>query len=139
MQAPDLPTASGASGGASACRGHAGAWCVLWVPLYSGSPLSRTRSREAVTTRVLRPMRSTRQGNSPRRTRSYPLARETPKAWRHLLRCLFRPRWRGCGRGYEGRLWRVVLSVHVLRVDPFSKRRWWRKYPWTVRCSPLAS
>jgi hypothetical protein len=41
-----------------------------WVPLYSGTPLSSTRSRDAVMTRVVRPMRSTRQGNSPRRIRS---------------------------------------------------------------------
>ncbi|MFC9640012.1 transposase [Streptomyces mirabilis] len=46
---------------------------VVWhlaAPLYSGSPLSSTRSKDAVTTRVVRPMRSTRHGNSPRRTRS---------------------------------------------------------------------
>lgn len=35
---------------------------LAWAQLHSGSPLSSTRSKDAVTTRVLRPMRSTRHG-----------------------------------------------------------------------------
>ncbi len=67
------------SAGLLCAAGYDGA-VAGWALLYSGSPLSSARSRDAVTTRVLRRRRSTRHKNSPRRASSYPFARENPNA-----------------------------------------------------------
>lgn len=49
--------------------------------MYSGSPLSSTRSSEAVMTRVERPTLMTRHGNPPQRTSAYPFDLEKPSAF----------------------------------------------------------